>query len=157
MAVRDLMRSLLRRPQSLLSGGPSATLASAKFDGDGGRDFAAARSSLLWTLRGLTGGLARRGGVGLLRGGRQPSDLELQPFMLNAERITETLAHIHVARALGEQAKRVPERTPVFERAARRAKLVAQRNGKEIGAGDGGVFERIADWERDRTSRKSRQ
>ena len=157
MAVRDLMRSLLRRPQSLLAGGPSATLASAKFDGDGGRDFAAARSSLLWTLRGLTGGLARTGGVGLLRGGRQPSDLELQPFMLSAERITETLAHIHVARALGEQAKRVPERTPIFERAARRAKLVAQRNGKEIGDGDGGVFERIAEWERDRTARKSRQ
>ena len=157
MAVRDLMRSLLRKPQSLLSGGPSATLANAKFDGDGGRDFAAARSSLLWTLRGLAGGLARKGGVGLLRGGRQPNDEELQPFMLNAERITETLAHIHVARALGEQAKRVPERAPLFARAARRAKLVAQRNTKEIGAGDGGVFARIADWERDRTSRKSRQ
>jgi alkylation response protein AidB-like acyl-CoA dehydrogenase len=157
MAVRDLMRSLLRKPQSLLSGGPSATLATAKFDGDGGRDFSAARSSLLWTLRGLTRGLARKGGVGLLRGGRQPSDEEMQPFMLNAERITETLAHIHVARALGEQAKRVPERTPIFERAARRAKLVAQRNTKEIGAGDGGVFARIAEWERDRTSRKSRQ
>jgi len=157
MAVRDLMRSLLRKPQSLLSGGPSATLARAKFDGQGGRDFAAARSSLLWTLRGLTGGLARKGGVGLLRGGRQPSDEELQPFMLNAERITETLAHIHVARALGEQARRVPERRPLFERAARRAKLVAQRNTKEIGAGDGGVFERIADYERDRTQRKSRQ
>jgi len=157
MAVRDLMRSLLRKPQSLLSGGPSATLARAKFDGEGGRDFAAARSTLVWTLRGLTTGLARKGGVSLLRGGRQPNDEELQPFMLNAERITETLAHVHVARALGEQAKRVPERAPLFARAARRAKLVAQRNAKEISAGDGGVFERIADWERDRTSRKSRQ
>jgi len=157
MAVRDLMRSLLRKPQSLLSGGPSATLARAKFDGDAGRDFAAARSTLVWTLRGLTTGLARKGGVSLLRGGRQPNDEELQPFMLNAERITETLAHVHVARALGEQAKRVPERAPLFARAARRAKLVAQRNAKEISAGDGGVFERIADWERDRTSRKSRQ
>jgi hypothetical protein len=95
--------------------------------------------------------------VSLLRGGRQPNDEELQPFMLNAERITETLAHIHVARALGEQTKRVPERAPLFARAARRAKLVAQRNAKEISAGDVGVFERIADWERDRTSRKSRQ
>ena len=157
MAVRDLMRSLLRKPQSLLSGGPSATLARAKFDGDPGRDFAAARSTLVWTLRGLTTGLARKGGVSLLRGGRQPSDEELQPFMLNAERITETLAHVHVARALGEQAKRLPERAPLFARAARRAKLVAQRNAKAISAGDGGVFERIADWERDRTSRKSRQ
>ena len=157
MAVRDLMRSLLRKPQSLLSGGPSATLARAKFDGEAGRDFAAARSSLVWTLRGLTTNLARKGGVSLMRGGRQPSDEELQPFMLNAERITETLAHLHVARALGEQAKRVPERAPLFARAARRAKLVAQRNAKEIGDGDAGVFERIADWERDRTSRKSRQ
>ncbi|TMC06343.1 MAG: hypothetical protein E6J35_02950 [Chloroflexi bacterium] len=152
MAVRDLMRSLLRRPQSLLSGGPSATLAGAKFDGDAGRDFASARSSLLWTLRGLTTGLARTGGVSLLRGGRQPSDEETLPFMLHAERITETLAHIHVARALGEQAKLVPERTPLFARAARRAKLVAQRNTKEIGAGDGGVFARIAEYERDRTA-----
>jgi hypothetical protein len=133
MAVRDLMRSLLRRPQSLLSGGPSATLASAKFDGEGGRDFAAARSSLLWTLRGLTGGLARKGGVGLLRGGRQPSDEELQPFMLNAERITETLAHIHVARALGEQAKRVPERAPLFRtrRTPREARRTAKREGDQ--------------------------
>src|SRR5512132_1316950 len=150
MAVRDLMRSLLRKPQSLLSGGPSATLARAKFDGDAGRDFAAARSTLLWSLRGLTTGLARKGGVSLLRGGRQPSDEELQPFMLNAERITETLAHVHVARALGEQAKRVPERAPLFARAARRAKLVAQHNAKEISAGDGGVFTRIAEYERDR-------
>jgi 3-(methylthio)propanoyl-CoA dehydrogenase len=155
MAVRDLMRSLLRRPQSLLSGGPSSTLAAAKFDGEGGRDFAAARSSLLWTLRGLTTGLARKGGMPLLRGRRQPSDEELRPFMLNAERITETLAHLHVARALGEQAKRVPERTALFARAARRAKLVAQRNAKEIGDGDGGVFERIAEWERDRSQART--
>lgn len=152
MAVRDLMRSLLRKPQSLLSGGPSTTLARAKFDGDAGRDFAAARSTLVWTLRGLTTGLARKGGVSLLRGGRQPSDEELQPFMLNAERITETLAHVHVARVLGEQAKRVPERAPLFARAARRAKLVAQRNAKEISAGDGGVFTRIAEYERERSA-----
>jgi alkylation response protein AidB-like acyl-CoA dehydrogenase len=150
MAVRDLMRSLLRRPASLLSGGPSATLAAAKFDGAGGRDFAAARSSLVWTLRGLGTSLARKGGVSLLRGGRQPSDEEIQPFMLNAERITETLAHIHVARALGEQARRVPERAPLFARAARRAKLVAQRNAKEISDGDGGVFARIAEYEGER-------
>jgi alkylation response protein AidB-like acyl-CoA dehydrogenase len=152
MAVRDLMRSLIRRPSSLLAGGPSATLAAAKFDGAGGRDFAAARSSLVWTLRGLGTSLARKGGMSLLRGGRQPSDEEIQPFMLNAERITETLAHLHVARALGEQAKRVPERAPLFARAARRAKLVAQRNAKEISDGDGGVFARIAQYEGERTA-----
>ncbi len=150
MAVRDLMRTLLRRPASLLSGGPSATLARARFDGVGGRDFAAARSAFVATLRGLTAGLARRGGLELLRGGRQPSDEELRPFLLNAERITETLAHLHVARALGEQARRLPERTPLFARAARRAKLAARRNANEIGAGDGGVYARIAEWEHQR-------
>src|SRR6266508_4363882 len=155
MAMRDLMRSLLRRPQSLLSGGPSATLSRAKFNGEGGRDFASARSSLVWTLRGLTTSLARKGGVGLLRGRRQPTDEELQPFTLNAERITETLSHLHVARALGEQAKRVPERTPLFIRAARRAKLVAQRNAKEVGDGDAGVFARIAEWERERSGTRT--
>src|SRR5258706_7999466 len=65
MAVRDLMRSLLRKPQSLLSGGPSATLARAKFDGAAGRDLPAARSTLVWTLRGLTTRLSRN--VGLAR------------------------------------------------------------------------------------------
>jgi alkylation response protein AidB-like acyl-CoA dehydrogenase len=151
MAVRDLMRLLLRRPASLLSGGPSATLAEAKFDGPGGRDFAAARSSLVSTLRALSTSLARKGGVALIRGERQPSEEELLPFLLNAERITETLAHLHVARALGEQARRMPERAPLFARAARRAKLVAQRNASEIGEGDGGVFARIAGWEHDRS------
>ncbi|HEV8229768.1 MAG TPA: acyl-CoA dehydrogenase family protein [Candidatus Limnocylindria bacterium] len=156
MAVRDLMRSLLRKPASLLSGGPSATLARAKFDGEGGRDFAAARSSLVWTLRGLTTGLARRGGIAMLRGGKQPTEEDMRPFLLNAERITETLSHLHVARALGEQVKRLPEREPLFARAARRAKLVAQRNGKEIGDGDAGVFARIAEWERERAEHARR-
>jgi alkylation response protein AidB-like acyl-CoA dehydrogenase len=156
MAVRDLMRSLLRKPASLLSGGPSATLARAKFDGEGGRDFAAARSSLVWTLRGLTTGLARRGGIAMLRGGKQPTEEDMRPFLLNAERITETLSHLHVARALGEQVKRLPERQPLFARAARRAKLVAQRNGKEIGDGDAGVFARIAEWERERAEHARR-
>jgi hypothetical protein len=45
----------------------------------------------------------------------------------------------------------VPERAALFDRAARRAKLVAQRNSKEIGDGDGGVFARIAGWERERS------
>ncbi|HLQ05344.1 MAG TPA: acyl-CoA dehydrogenase family protein, partial [Verrucomicrobiae bacterium] len=51
MAMRDLMRSLLRQPISVLSGGPSRSLARAKFDGDGGRNFAAARATLVATLR----------------------------------------------------------------------------------------------------------
>ncbi len=157
MAVRDLMRVLFRRPASLLRGGPSTALARARFSGPAGRDFAAARASLVWTLRGLTAALARRGGLDLLRGRRQPTDDEIRPFLLHAERITETLAHLHVARALGEQAfghggraARVPEHGPLAARAALRARLVAERNRRAVAAGDGGVFARIAEWQRQR-------
>ena len=105
---------------------------------------------LVGTLRGLVAGLARRGGLELVRGKRQPTDDEMRPFMLHAERITETLAHLHVARALLEQAARIPERRVVADRAARRAKIVARRNAEAIASGDGGVFERIAQWHAER-------
>jgi alkylation response protein AidB-like acyl-CoA dehydrogenase len=154
MAVRDLMRVILRSPASLVRGGPTATLARAKFAGAAGRDFAAARSTLVGTLRGLVAGMARRGGLELARGKRQPTDAEMRPFMLHAERITETLAHLHVARALGEQAQRVPERRGLAERAARRAKLVAKKNSAAIGSGDGGVFERVDAWTSERAATK---
>ena len=152
MAVRDLMRAILRSPASLVRGGPTPTLARAKLAGRAAHDFADARATLTATLRGLVTGMARSGGLELVRGRRTPSEDEMRPFLLHAERITETLAHLHVARVLGEQATRVPERRGIAARAARRAKLVAQRNTKEIGAGDGGVFARIAEYERDRTA-----
>ncbi|MDQ2950852.1 MAG: hypothetical protein M3R54_01160, partial [Chloroflexota bacterium] len=93
--------------------------------------------------------------LGLVRGQRQPTDQEMRPFMLHAERITETLAHLHVARALAEQAARIPERRAIAERAARRANLVAKRNASAIGSGDGGVFERVDSWIAARAGRKS--
>ncbi|HUQ42378.1 MAG TPA: acyl-CoA dehydrogenase family protein, partial [Candidatus Limnocylindrales bacterium] len=156
MAVRDLMRVLLRNPTTLVRGGPTQALARAKFDGAVGRDFADARATLVGSLRGLVAGMARRGGVGLVRGTRQPSDDELRPFMLHAERITETLAHLHVARALGEQAARSSDRASLAAHAARRAKIVARRNAAAIASGDGGVFERIAAWSAERTSTSRR-
>lgn len=152
MAVRDLMRVILRDPRALLRGGPTAMLGRVKFDGAIGRDFSAARGTLVGALRGLVVGMARRGGLGLVRGQRQPTDDEMRPFMLHAERITETLAHLHVARALAEQAARVPERRALAERAARRASLVAKRNAAAIGSGDGGVFERVDSWTAERAA-----
>ncbi len=148
MAVRDLMRGILRNPASLVRGGPTPTLAKA----DVGGDYAVARATLVGALRALVAGMARRGGLELVRGKRQPSEAEMGPFLLHAERITATLSHLHVARVLGEQAKRIPERRPLAERAARRARLVATRNAAAMGAGDGGVFERIGEWERERTA-----
>ena len=153
MAVRDLMRVVLKSPASLVRGGPTPTLARAKFAGAAGRDYAAARSTFVGALRGLVAGMARRGGLELARGKRQPTDAEMRPFMLHAERITETLAHLHVARALAEQAVRVPERRGLAERAARRAKLVATKNGAAMGSGDGGVFDRVDTWTTERTTK----
>jgi alkylation response protein AidB-like acyl-CoA dehydrogenase len=150
MAVRDLMKVVLRRPASLLAGGPSELLAGASFEGQGGRDFAAARGLLVGSLRGLAAGLVRRGGLGVLQGRGELGDAELRPFLLHAERITESLSHLHVARALLEQAKLVPEKRVVAERAAKRARLVAERNARRIEAGDFGVFARIDEWRRER-------
>ncbi len=149
MAVRDLMRGILRDPARLVRGGPTPTLARAGVGGD----YAVARATLVGALRALVAGMARRGGLELVRGKRQPTEEEMAPFLLNAERITATLAHLHVARVLGQQAKRIPERRPLAERAARRARLVATRNAAAMGAGDGGVFERIGRWQAERGSR----
>lgn len=157
MAVKDLMKVVLRRPASLVGAGPSAPLASAAFAGGVGRDFAAARHAFVGALRGLVMGLARRRGLDLLRGGRDFSDDDLAPFLLHAERITETLAHLHVARVLSEQVRRVPEREALAARAARRARLVAERNARAIAAGDGGVFKRIAMWHAERADRRDEQ
>jgi alkylation response protein AidB-like acyl-CoA dehydrogenase len=150
MAVRDLMRVILRSPATLVRGGPTPTLARATFEGQVGRDFAAARSTLVASLRGLVAGMARKGGLGLVRGTRQPTDDEMRPFILHAERITETLAHLHVARALAEQAVIVSERRALASRAARRARLVATRNAAAISSGDGGVFDRVDAWSSER-------
>ena len=149
MAVRDLMRGLFRSPAALIGGGPSPTLAHARIEGPAGRDFVAARRAFVATLRGLAARLARRGGLALVRGRRPPTDEEIRPFLLHAERITETLAHLHAARALGEQAHLVPEHSALAARAAARARSVAERNARAVRAGDGGVFARIRAWEQE--------
>jgi 3-(methylthio)propanoyl-CoA dehydrogenase len=149
MAVKDLMRATMKRPQSLLRRGPSRLLANASFDGRVGSDFAAARGAIVGMLRGLVGRLVRRKGPGLLRGGTI-ADEDQGPFLLHAERLTEALAHAHVARVLAERARHIPERRRLAERAARTARLVAERNRRAIALDDGSVFERIAGWRSER-------
>jgi len=145
MAVKDLFKATMRRRQSLLGRGPSRLLADASFDGRVGSDFAAARGHIVGMWRGLIGGLMRRKGPGLLRG-ESLDDEDLGPILLHAERITEALAHTHVARVLAERARDIPERRRLAERAARTARLVAERNRRAIALDDGSVFERIAAW-----------
>jgi alkylation response protein AidB-like acyl-CoA dehydrogenase len=150
MAVKDLMKATLQRPRSLLGRGPSRLLADASFDGRVGSDFAAARGHIVGILRSLMGRLVRRKGPGLLRGAPL-ADEDLGPILLHAERITEALAHTHVARVLAERARGIPERRQLAERAARTARLVAERNRRAIALDDGSVFERIAVWRSERS------
>ena len=149
MAVKDLMKWTMQRPASLLAGGPSRLLAGASFEGRVGSDFAAARGHLVASLRSLVGGLVRRKGPGILRGAKL-EDEDLGPILLHAERLTESVAHAHVARVLAERARRIPERRRLAERAARTARLVAERNRRAIALDDGSVFERIALWRSER-------
>ena len=149
MAVRDLMKWTLQRPATLVRRGPSRVLADASFDGRIGSDFAAARGHVLGALRLLLTRLVRRKGIGALRG-RELSEEDLGPILLHAERITEALAHTHVARVLAERARLVPERQALAERAARTARLVAERNRRAIAMDDGSVFAQIAEWKAER-------
>ncbi|HEY8785902.1 MAG TPA: acyl-CoA dehydrogenase family protein [Candidatus Limnocylindria bacterium] len=149
MAVKDLMKATMQRPRTLLGRGPSRLLADASFDGRVGSDFASARGHIVGVLRSLMGRLVRRKGPGLLRGAPL-ADEDLGPILLHAERITEALAHTHVARVLAERARGIPERRRLAERAARTARLVAERNRRAIALDDGSVFERIAAWRSER-------
>jgi 3-(methylthio)propanoyl-CoA dehydrogenase len=149
MAVKDLLKWTLQRPASLVRSGPSRLLASTKLDGRVGSDFAAARGQIVASLRLLVGRLLRRKGPGLLRGATLDDD-DIGPILLHAERITESLAHAHVARVLGRRATLVPARRRLAERAARTARLVAERNRRAIAMDDGSVFERIAAWRSER-------
>jgi len=149
MAVKDLMKATMQRPASLLGRGPSRLLADASFGGRVGSDFAAARGHIVGMLRSIMVGLLRRKGPGLLRGAPL-ADEDLGPILLHAERLTEALAHTHVARVLAERARHIPEQRRLAERAARTARLVAERNRRAIAMDDGSVFERIAAWRSER-------
>jgi alkylation response protein AidB-like acyl-CoA dehydrogenase len=149
MAVKDLMKWSLQRPSSLVRGGPSRLLAEASFDGRLGADFAAARGHVVGAIRFLLERLVRKKGLGLLRHGELAEE-DLGEILLHAERLAEALAHTHVARVLAQRATLVPERRPLAERAARTARLVAERNRRAIAMDDGSVFAQIAEWRRER-------
>jgi hypothetical protein len=151
MAVKDLLKWTLQRPVSLARGGPSRLLADTSFEGRLGADFAAARGHVIGALRLLVGRLLRKSGLGGLRG--DLSEEDLGPILLHAERLTEALAWTHVARVLGRRATLVPERRPLAERAARTARLVAERNRRAIAMDDGSVFAQIAEWRGERVER----
>ncbi|HYU18639.1 MAG TPA: acyl-CoA dehydrogenase family protein [Chloroflexota bacterium] len=150
MATKDLMKAVLANPRTVLASGPSPALAQARFDGALGRDFGAARSKMVSTLRYLLVDLARglgpRRAIAMATGRSRPEFDDFGYVLLHAERLTQMLARLHITRLLANQAARIPERRPIAERFARHALRLCQTNAAQIRSGDRSTLEAIARW-----------
>jgi 3-(methylthio)propanoyl-CoA dehydrogenase len=151
MATRDLFKSVLRRPVSVLNGGAASPwLARARFAGENGRLYGAALHEFTGAVRWLVLDLGRQLGARrtaeLLRGSGSLDDRDLQYALLSAERLTQMLAHLHIGRLLAQQAVRWPEREPLASRFLRRTFDVCHLNASRIRRGDRDALEAIEQW-----------
>ncbi len=154
MAVKDLFKAIMRRPQGLLSpGGVSPSLAQARFSGEVGRLYESALGDFNGTLRWLMLDLGRRLGprrlAAMVGGGKAPEDDDLAYVLLSAERLTQMLAHLHIGRLLAQQAAEWPERRPLAERFMRRTADVCHLNARRIRRRDEDALEAIEAWHAD--------
>jgi alkylation response protein AidB-like acyl-CoA dehydrogenase len=151
MATKDLLKVVMRDPRSLfVPGGHSPWLASARFEGTLGRQFAAATQDFGRALNWLAWDVARRIGprrvAAVLRGQEELDEADLEYVLLSAERLTRMLAHLHIGRLLAKQAERWPERGPLAERFMRRTADVCSLNARQIVRGDRDALEAIETW-----------
>jgi alkylation response protein AidB-like acyl-CoA dehydrogenase len=151
MATKDLLKAVTRDPRSLLvPGGQSEWLARSPADAELGRQYRGALRSFSGALGWLMWDLARRLGprrvAELVRGGGELGEDDLGYVLLSAERLTQMLAHLHIARLLAQQAERWPERRPLAERFMRRAIDVCALNASRIMRGDRSALEAIQTW-----------
>ncbi len=153
MTVKDLLKAVLKRPQSLLttaSAGP--VLARGPSGGPLGKQYRAALGEYASTIRWLVLDLGRQMGprrATALLAGAGPREEELSYVLLSAERITQMLAHLHIARLLAQQAQRWPARQRLAGRAMRRAADVCHLNARRIKRGDRDALEAIRAWRAD--------
>ena len=151
MATKDLLKAVMRDPRSLLAaGGHSPWLARSRFEGELGRQYAAALRDFGRTLNWLLWDVARRIGpkrvATVLQGRAELEEADLEYVLLSAERLTQMLAHLHIGRLLGQQAGRWPERQPLAERFMRRTADVCALNSRRILRGDRDALEAIHQW-----------
>jgi 3-(methylthio)propanoyl-CoA dehydrogenase len=151
MATKDLLKAVMRNPQSLLvPGGHSEWLARATFDDALGRPYRRALRSfgaaLGWLMFDLGRQLGPRRAAQLMRGAEAVEDDELGYVLLSAERLTQMLAYLHVGRLLAQQAQRWPERRPLAERFLRRTSDVCALNARQIVRGERDALEAIQQW-----------
>lgn len=155
MAVKDLLKLVMRRPQLLLApGGFSPALAGARIRGPLGGTYREALRELTGALSWLMWDLARQIGprrtADLARGRGDVGEDDLGYVLLSAERLTRMLAHAHIGRLLGEQAERWPERRPLAERFLRRTLAVCQTDARRIRRGDRESLEVARAWHAER-------
>jgi len=141
MAVKDLLKTVMRRPQVLLTpGGFSPALAGARIGGPLGSGYRHAvrecSRAVNWLLWDLARELGPKRAAAVLRGEAELADTDGEYLLLSAERLVRMLAHLHIARLLAAQAARWPERRPLAERFVRRTVDVCDRNGRQIRRGD---------------------
>jgi 3-(methylthio)propanoyl-CoA dehydrogenase len=151
MATKDLLKAVMRNPSSLLvPGGHSEWLARATFNGGLGRQYRQALrafgAALGWLMLDLGRQVGPRRVAQLVRGSATLEDEDLGYVLLSAERLTQMLAFLHVARLLAQQAERWPERRPLAERFLRRTSDVCALNARRILRGDRDALEVIQEW-----------
>jgi 3-(methylthio)propanoyl-CoA dehydrogenase len=152
MATKDLLKTVTRDPRALLvPGGHSPWLVAARFDGEIGRQYRQALrsfgSALGWLMLDLGRRLGPRRAARLMRGAGDLAEDDLGYVLLSAERLTQMLAHLHIARLLAQQAQRWPARRPLAERFVRRAADICALNARRIVRGDRDALEAIQQWQ----------
>jgi alkylation response protein AidB-like acyl-CoA dehydrogenase len=151
MAVKDLLKTVMRRPGVLLvPGGHSEWLARANIDRELGRPYRQALrnfgAALGWLMVDVGRQIGPRRTAQLLRGSGDLTEADLSYVLLSAERLTQMLAHLHIGRLLAQQAQRWPERRPLAERFLKRTSDVCALNARRIMRGDREPLEAIEEW-----------
>jgi len=158
MATKDLLKAVMRNPRGLLlPGGHSASLVRIDMDADLARPYRAALRSfsatVAWLMFDLMRQIGARRAAQVLRGQSEIDDSDLGYVLLSAERLTQMLAHLHIGRLLGQQARRWPERRPVAARFLARTLDVCELNARRITRADREVLETIDTWHAAATAR----
>jgi hypothetical protein len=151
MATKDLLKQVMRKPGALLvPGGFSDSLTRIDMDTELARLYRGALRSFSGALGWLMLDLGRQLGPAriatLIRGNADLDEDALGYVLLSAERLTRMLAHLHIGRLLGAQARRWPERRPLARRFLQRAVDVCATDARKITRGDREVLETIDQW-----------
>jgi alkylation response protein AidB-like acyl-CoA dehydrogenase len=151
MATKDLLKSVMRNPRSLLvPGGHSPSLAGVRLGGSLGRPYREGLRSfsaaLGWLMVDIGRQVGPRRAAQLMRGTGDLDEADLGYVLLSAERLTRMLAYLHVGRLLAQQAERWPERRPLAERFLKRTSDVCALGARQIMRGDRDALEAIEAW-----------